>query len=421
MKILNTILIALLILSFSFSILLVVAAQGTSFETAELITAETYFSSISEYGKDYYKITVNEGQKLKVRTIPAKNLALGITIYDKNKEEIDTTLGFGSLYAGKGVEDFIETDVSGVIYILVEASSNGGMYTLNASIVNLICKFGETKCEKDNLTICGYSMEKFVFEKTCPGGCEIKEGIAQCKKICAPDDRKCDGKKVVECSEDGTEWGTYESCDYKCKDAACVEAPAGYEPSAGLGALGGLGLLGALIIIPIIFGLAIYVYFALALMAIAKRTNMEKPWFAWIPGLNLYLMTQIAELPWWWLLLCLIPFVGGIISIYICWKIAEKLGRPGWWALLLLIPIVNLIIMGKLAWGKEKAETQAPVIRPLESSEKSEKQKIPSDLQPLVSYIKNAKVKGFSDSEIKEALIKQGWPADKVERAFRYG
>ncbi len=111
--------------------------------------------------------------------------------------------------------------------------------------------------------------------------------------------------------------------------------------------------------VALIIGLAAYLYSAFALWAMANKTNTPNGWLGFIPIANVYLMTQIAKLPWWWtlcLVVAIIPIIGGIVMlaamIYIWWKIAENLGNPGWWSLLLLIPVVNLIIIGILAWGK---------------------------------------------------------------------
>ena len=105
--------------------------------------------------------------------------------------------------------------------------------------------------------------------------------------------------------------------------------------------------------------LAIYIYSALALMTIAKKTNTPNGWLAWIPIANMYLMTQIAGVPWWTFLVLLvsayIPMVGALIVLGITlwwwWKIAEARNRPGWWGILMILPLINLIIMGVLAWA----------------------------------------------------------------------
>ncbi|MBI1936197.1 hypothetical protein HYS31_07195 [Candidatus Woesearchaeota archaeon] len=130
-----------------------------------------------------------------------------------------------------------------------------------------------------------------------------------------------------------------------------------------------LGLMVGFMILFLILIIAVYIYMALAVMKIAKKTNTANAWLAWIPIANLYLMTQVGGLPGWYtfgILLAFIPFIGGllvaVLMAYIWWKIAEKLGRPGWWGILLVIPFVNLIMMGVLAWGASPAP--APKSKP---------------------------------------------------------
>ncbi|MBS3152026.1 hypothetical protein J4230_01310 [Candidatus Woesearchaeota archaeon] len=127
----------------------------------------------------------------------------------------------------------------------------------------------------------------------------------------------------------------------------------------GLDAL--LPLLAGFLIAFVVLMIILYVYSALVLMAIAKRTNTPNSWLAWIPIANIYLMTQIAEVPGWVtlsILLPFIPFVGGLaflaVFIWLWWKIAEARHRPGWWGILIsLVPVVNLVLIGMLAWSKE--------------------------------------------------------------------
>lgn len=114
------------------------------------------------------------------------------------------------------------------------------------------------------------------------------------------------------------------------------------------------------IIIFFIVAIAVYIYMALALMTIAKKTKTPRPWLAWIPIANFYLMTQIAGvsgLVTLVLLASFIPYIGGLIiagvSAWLWWRIAEERHRPGWWGILTIIPIVNLVIMGMLAWKKK--------------------------------------------------------------------
>jgi len=116
----------------------------------------------------------------------------------------------------------------------------------------------------------------------------------------------------------------------------------------------------AFVLFALIIGLAAYIYCALALMKIAKRTKTDKAWLAWIPIANLYLLIKIGGLQWWLifgLLLVMIPNIGGllvtVLMAYIWWNICAKLKRPEWWGILLVIPILNLIMLGILAWGKK--------------------------------------------------------------------
>ena len=70
-------------------------------------------------------------------------------------------------------------------------------------------------------------------------------------------------------------------------------APLGLDSSV-------LALLGGLLIALVVVLLIVYIYSALALMAIAKRTKTKNAWLAWIPIANIYLMTQIGGLhPAW--------------------------------------------------------------------------------------------------------------------------
>lgn len=120
-----------------------------------------------------------------------------------------------------------------------------------------------------------------------------------------------------------------------------------------------MALIAGMLLVALIIGVALYIYFAIALMAIAKKTKTPNGWLAFIPIANIYLMTQIAKLPGWYtlgILLAIIPFIGGIafmvLFAYFWWKIAEEIGKPGWWGILMLIPVVNLILVGIMAWGK---------------------------------------------------------------------
>ena len=109
--------------------------------------------------------------------------------------------------------------------------------------------------------------------------------------------------------------------------------------------------LGAFALVFVVIALAAYVYMALALSTIAKKTNTENPWLAWIPIVNIILMLNIAKKPLWWIILCLVPFVNIVIFILVWMGIAEARNKPNWWGILMIIPVVGAIVPGYLAWA----------------------------------------------------------------------
>lgn len=132
------------------------------------------------------------------------------------------------------------------------------------------------------------------------------------------------------------------------------------------GALGGAvaALIGAAILVALILFVALYIYGALALRAIAKRTKQGPLWMAWVPIANVILMLKIAKLQWQWIFaifLNTIPHIGSYLlmagMVYVLWKICEVRRRPGWWAVLTIIPGVGpiwyLVLLGILAWSKK--------------------------------------------------------------------
>ena len=132
------------------------------------------------------------------------------------------------------------------------------------------------------------------------------------------------------------------------------------EMFEGAAAGGIMAVIAGFLVFFIILIIALYVYSALALMAIAKRTGTPNGYLAWIPIANVYLITQIGKQSGWWtlgLLVGVIPFLGGLalvaLEVFLFWKLAEACKKPGWWGVLTLIPVANLVILGILAWGKD--------------------------------------------------------------------
>ncbi len=113
----------------------------------------------------------------------------------------------------------------------------------------------------------------------------------------------------------------------------------------------GVAFLGAFMMVFLVIGLALYVYISLALQTIAKKTNTENAWMAWIPIINIILMLNIAKKPIWWIVLFLIPLVNIVIAVIVWMGIAEARNKPNWWGILMIVPVVSLIVPGYLAWS----------------------------------------------------------------------
>ena len=110
-------------------------------------------------------------------------------------------------------------------------------------------------------------------------------------------------------------------------------------------------LAGTMFIFILAMGLVCYVYMALALQTIAKKTGTPDGWLSWIPVANIILMLNIAKKPLWWILLFLVPLANIVIAIIVWMGIAEARQKPNWWGILTIVPIANLIVPGYLAWA----------------------------------------------------------------------
>ena len=113
-----------------------------------------------------------------------------------------------------------------------------------------------------------------------------------------------------------------------------------------------LGILAALFTgIWLVIGIATYVWMALCLQIIARKTATPNTWLAWIPIANIYLMCKVAGKPGWWTVLFFIPIANIVFAILVWMKIAEARNQPGWLGILTIIPIGNFVIPGILAFS----------------------------------------------------------------------
>jgi hypothetical protein len=122
--------------------------------------------------------------------------------------------------------------------------------------------------------------------------------------------------------------------------------------------LGGLGT--ALGFVAFLILVGIYVYLAFVWMAISRKLGYDKPWLAWIPIANVFLLPILSKKHWVWGLLLFVPIVNIVFGIIWTWTIFERRNYPGWLSLITLLVFVPfiaglaqlafLIIQGFVAW-----------------------------------------------------------------------
>ncbi|HRI81862.1 MAG TPA: DUF5684 domain-containing protein [Opitutaceae bacterium] len=70
-------------------------------------------------------------------------------------------------------------------------------------------------------------------------------------------------------------------------------------------------------------------------------------WAAIIPIYNVYILLKIANRPWWWLLLMLIPLVNLVIAIIVAIDVAKAFGKGAGFGIgLALLGLIFYPILG---------------------------------------------------------------------------
>jgi hypothetical protein len=138
-----------------------------------------------------------------------------------------------------------------------------------------------------------------------------------------------------------------------------------FEAFRGMMGLGALtAWFGAFLLLGIILAIVFYVYTALVWSTIAKKLGYAKPWLAWIPIANVFLLPILAKKNWAWGFIFLVPIVNIVFFIIWTWNIFEQRKYPGWLSLVpiaAIIPFIGwiaslafLVIMGMVAWNDKK-------------------------------------------------------------------
>ena len=112
-------------------------------------------------------------------------------------------------------------------------------------------------------------------------------------------------------------------------------------------------------------GFVLYIYLAYTTMVLARRLGTKHIWMAWIPVANLYLVTQMAGVEWWWMLGFFIPFVNFLVAGYLWSEIGKRLGKPWWIGILTAIPVLGLLIPGYFVITSGSVRPRKPITLPL--------------------------------------------------------
>jgi len=94
-----------------------------------------------------------------------------------------------------------------------------------------------------------------------------------------------------------------------------------------------------------------YLIIAVSLFVIAKKTNTDNGWMAFIPILNIVLALQIAKKPIWWLILFIVPCVNIVVAILTTIGIAEARGKAGILGCLYWVPCFGAFVALYLAFS----------------------------------------------------------------------
>ena len=95
-----------------------------------------------------------------------------------------------------------------------------------------------------------------------------------------------------------------------------------------------------------------YIWLAVCLMIITRKTGTPDGWLAFIPILNICLLCKVAgHSGWWTLAILFVPFVNLITTIWFWMEIARKRNHPEWLGILMIIPLANMVIPGIIAFG----------------------------------------------------------------------
>ena len=96
-----------------------------------------------------------------------------------------------------------------------------------------------------------------------------------------------------------------------------------------------------------------FIWNAICLRRIAKKSRTEPSWLAWVPIGQLYLIFKLARTSGWYMPFVFVPFFGSLLCLAVWTRVPKCLGIVGAQRLLMIVPIVEDIYVGWLAFRQE--------------------------------------------------------------------
>jgi hypothetical protein len=138
-----------------------------------------------------------------------------------------------------------------------------------------------------------------------------------------------------------------------------------YDNTSTMSDSAAIGMFLFVMLFALVFGIAMYVIFALLMGRIFKKAGVES-WKAWVPVYNNWVLLELGGQQGFWAVLALIPVVNIVAAVFIyiaMYNIGLKLGKEGAFVLLaIFIPVVWLIWLAvdSSTWeGKKQAHKPA--------------------------------------------------------------
>jgi len=329
---------------------------GDSFDKALVVSPGSYngylagypyiISNVGDDIKDYYKVPVKKGVTYKFKLIPPSSDEMNLDLFSLSRELIKQG---SSSNAGAIVSFSLTPSSNTYVFLLVSYTPRTGEEIVNyklsiESSAPLIKFYGckEETCEflaeYVSLSECEQDMAMTCYQTSdCDGMCE-QTGVSAPKTPGIP---KIPGISDLTSPTFSsilpTPWFFIKSFASRWIWLACLS---------------------------LLFFIVFYVYFALCLQALAKKTNTPNKWLAWIPVANIFLMVSIAKKPLWWFGLLLVPIVNIVVGIILWMAIAERVGKQNWIGLLIILPIVGIVVPGYLAFAGTSKEKKIKTTKP---------------------------------------------------------